>query len=68
MPDDFIPERWMGDERFVDDRTDAFQPFSFGSRNCIGRKYVPPPLPGQELVGTWLTRDGFVVSHTQKCA
>ncbi|CCF36308.1 cytochrome P450 monooxygenase [Colletotrichum higginsianum] len=37
MPDDFIPERWMGDERFVDDRTDAFQPFSFGSRNCIGR-------------------------------
>ena len=38
MPDDFIPERWLGqDSRFKDDNRDAFQPFSTGPRNCIGR-------------------------------
>ncbi|KAJ9143395.1 Isotrichodermin C-15 hydroxylase [Pleurostoma richardsiae] len=37
LPDDFVPERWLGDPRFVDDRKDAFQPFSFGTRNCIGK-------------------------------
>ena len=37
-PDEFIPERWMGDERFVDDRRDAMQPFSIGARNCVGKK------------------------------
>ncbi|KAL9105033.1 MAG: hypothetical protein Q9187_008831 [Circinaria calcarea] len=37
-PDEFIPERWMGDERFVDDRRDVMQPFSFGARNCVGKK------------------------------
>lgn len=38
LPDEFIPERWLGDERFKDDRRDAFQPFSYGPRNCIGQK------------------------------
>lgn len=38
MPDNFIPERWLGqDLRFKDDNRDAFQPFSTGPRNCIGR-------------------------------
>ncbi|KAJ2995465.1 hypothetical protein NUW58_g1264 [Xylaria curta] len=36
QPDDFIPERWLGDQRFVDDHKDVFQPFSHGPRNCIG--------------------------------
>jgi cytochrome P450 len=40
----FIPERWLDDERFKDDKKDALQPFSFGPRNCIGRKYVHQPL------------------------
>ncbi len=42
--DDFVPERWLGDGRFVDDRKEAFQPFSLGARNCVGRKSVDHPL------------------------
>ncbi|KAJ0295616.1 hypothetical protein Brms1b_013766, partial [Colletotrichum noveboracense] len=38
LPDSFIPERWLGDKRFVNDNKDALQPFSFGPRNCIGKK------------------------------
>lgn len=34
-PDSFIPERWLGDERFADDKRAGFQPFSFGPRNCL---------------------------------
>ncbi|EWY79383.1 hypothetical protein FOYG_17461 [Fusarium oxysporum NRRL 32931] len=37
MQDSFVPERWLGDKRFINDRKDAFQPFSHGARNCIGR-------------------------------
>lgn len=40
QPDSFIPERWLGDPRFENDNRSALQPFSFGPRNCIGRKYV----------------------------
>lgn len=38
LADEFHPERWLGDERFKDDKKDAFQPFSLGSRVCIGKK------------------------------
>ena len=38
LPDQFIPERWLGDERFANDNKAAFQPFSTGPRNCVGRK------------------------------
>jgi hypothetical protein len=41
-PDQFIPDRWLpGSPRFKEfagDRQQAFQPFSAGPRNCIGRK------------------------------
>lgn len=37
LPDEFIPERWLDDERFVNDNKAAFQPFSVGPRNCVGR-------------------------------
>ncbi|KAK8011892.1 hypothetical protein PG989_000152 [Apiospora arundinis] len=37
LPDFFVPERWLGDERFKNDRLDAVEPFSAGPRNCIGR-------------------------------
>ncbi|CAI7657147.1 unnamed protein product [Penicillium discolor] len=36
LPNQFIPERWIGDE-FATDNKAAFQPFSFGPRNCIGK-------------------------------
>ncbi|KAL1848517.1 hypothetical protein Daus18300_013570 [Diaporthe australafricana] len=35
-PDSFIPDRWLNDRRFDNDKKDVFQPFSFGPRNCIG--------------------------------
>ena len=39
-PDEFIPGRWSEDaeERFRGDKVAAFQPFSFGPRNCLGKK------------------------------
>lgn len=36
-PQKFIPERWLGDERFVNDKLNASQPFSLGPRGCIGK-------------------------------
>nr|KMM66554.1 trichothecene C-15 hydroxylase [Coccidioides posadasii RMSCC 3488] len=36
-PNDFIPERWLGDPRFESDKRDAMQAFSLGPRNCIGK-------------------------------
>jgi cytochrome P450 len=39
-PDTFVPERWMGDEKYKDDNKGTFAPFSIGPRNCIGIKYV----------------------------
>ncbi|KAK6836503.1 cytochrome P450 [Apiospora arundinis] len=36
-PESFIPERWLGDERYKGDRLEAVQPFSLGPRNCIGK-------------------------------
>ncbi|KAK8037655.1 Cytochrome P450 [Apiospora marii] len=38
LPDEFHPERWLGeDPRFAHDRKEAFEPFSHGSRNCLGK-------------------------------
>ena len=36
-PDEFLPERWMGDPEFAGDNQAVFQPFSVGPRNCIGK-------------------------------
>jgi len=36
----FIPERWLGDGRFVDDKRTLVNPFSVGSRDCLRKKYV----------------------------
>jgi cytochrome P450 len=39
-PDIFTPERYLpeGAEEYASDRKDAFHPFSFGPRNCLGKK------------------------------
>lgn len=37
-PEEFIPERWLGDPRYKNDRLEGFQPFSIGPRDCIGKK------------------------------
>ncbi|OQU98602.1 hypothetical protein CLAIMM_04360 [Cladophialophora immunda] len=37
LPQKFIPERWLGDPRFENDRREILQPFSMGPRNCIGK-------------------------------
>ncbi|KAF3395109.1 Isotrichodermin C-15 hydroxylase, partial [Talaromyces pinophilus] len=37
LPNSFIPERWLDDQRFVDDKQDILQPFSYGPRNCLGK-------------------------------
>jgi len=35
----FIPERWLNiDPRFETDNRVVVQPFSFGPRNCLGKK------------------------------
>ena len=36
-PESFVPERWLEDIRYADDRREASQPFSIGPRACIGR-------------------------------
>ncbi|KAI8954227.1 cytochrome P450 [Xylaria longipes] len=35
-PNEFVPERWLGDSKYKDDVREAHQPFSVGPRNCIG--------------------------------
>ncbi|KJX96257.1 cytochrome P450 like protein [Zymoseptoria brevis] len=36
----FHPERWMGDEKFKDDRVDSFEPFSVGLRACSAQNFA----------------------------
>jgi len=36
-PTAYVPERWLGDERYKNDNRDSFNPFSFGPRNCLGK-------------------------------
>jgi cytochrome P450 len=39
-PEEFLPERWLsdGNDEFVNDKRESSQPFSFGPRNCMGKK------------------------------
>ncbi|EFQ25310.1 cytochrome P450 [Colletotrichum graminicola] len=43
-PDEFHPERWLGDKEYDGDRKDVFMPFSFGMRACIGRQLARAEL------------------------
>lgn len=33
----FVPERWLPNTGYENDKKEAFQPFSFGPRNCLGK-------------------------------
>jgi cytochrome P450 len=37
-PETYAPERWLGDKKYEDDKRETANPFSFGPRNCIGKK------------------------------
>ncbi|KAJ4378142.1 hypothetical protein N0V83_000975 [Neocucurbitaria cava] len=37
-PMEYIPERWLGDSEFDGDEKQCVQPFSVGSRDCVGKK------------------------------
>jgi cytochrome P450 len=38
-PLEYVPERWIpSNERYASDRKEALQPFSKGSRDCLGKK------------------------------
>ena len=36
-PNEFRPERWLGDPEYKDDNLDSLEPFSVGPRNCLGK-------------------------------
>ena len=36
-PETFAPERWLGDEKYAVHQRLILQPFSMGSRKCIGQ-------------------------------
>lgn len=36
-PDEFHPERFLGDPQYSNDDRDALKPFFTGTRDCIGR-------------------------------
>ncbi|KAI0508905.1 isotrichodermin C-15 hydroxylase [Xylaria bambusicola] len=36
-PDEFHPERFLGDPRYANDARESFKPFFTGSRDCIGQ-------------------------------
>lgn len=36
-PDHFIPKRWLNDSTYSNDNRKCFQPFSIGSRDCLGQ-------------------------------
>ncbi|KAK2000205.1 averantin oxidoreductase [Colletotrichum falcatum] len=42
-PNDFVPERWLPNERnarYENDKRAAFRPFAKGSLDCIGKRFV----------------------------
>lgn len=39
-PKSFVPERWLGDGRFISDDKKSLQPFFFGPRDCLGKRCV----------------------------
>ncbi|KAH8622924.1 mRNA 3'-end-processing protein yth1 [Alternaria alternata] len=38
----FVPERWLGEESYEADKKTVHQPFSYGPRDCIGKRLDHP--------------------------
>lgn len=55
LPNEFHPERWLGDKRFDRDNKAALQPFHLGPRNCLGKKYVQTQKPSiiDRMTDSW---------------
>lgn len=66
-PDQFRPERWMGDAAFASDRGEAFHPFGLGPRICVGRQYV---VVSRKMHSFFFesTASEHVLIHVQPCA
>ena len=37
-PEEFVPERWLGDAKYKDDKVAVLQPFGIGPTVCLGKK------------------------------
>lgn len=72
----FVPERWLGDERYANDDRNVYWPFGHGPLNCMGINIAHMELRtilsrliwnfDMELVpatGDWLDQTGFIVWH-----
>ncbi|KID99795.1 cytochrome P450 3A17, partial [Metarhizium majus ARSEF 297] len=68
-PESFIPERWLSpshplyDEGFKDDNHAVFKPFSYGSRDCIGKNLAINEL--RVIISRMLYRFDFNVLEGQ---
>ena len=61
-PERFVPERWLGEERYEGDRREVWNPFSFGPRNCLGRRYVGlTPSYFLNLMRSWPWGDEMLI-------
>lgn len=36
-PSEFLPQRFLGDAEFANDKMDTFNPFGLGAYDCVGR-------------------------------
>lgn len=43
-PQAFVPERWLDDPRFANDKKSIVQPFNVGPRNCLGKVSIVATL------------------------
>lgn len=69
-PEVLVPERWLGDPRYDNDKRDAVQPFSVGPRNCVGKKWVSFVISAAQVMLPYLPLIYVVdaASPTPKCA